>query len=135
MKPIYLVLFLFLTAVWSCGNYSGYPAADNALEAGREFIDGCLKGDFSRATFYMIDDEENTKHLLQIKKEYTSKTAEQKQDYAAASIIVQEEETVNDSVHVIHYMNSYDKIARKVKVIFRKSIWQADFKYTFDGNL
>ncbi len=27
-----------------------YPKAENAFDAGREFIDGCLKGDFSNKT-------------------------------------------------------------------------------------
>jgi len=119
----------------ACGSGSDYPAADNAFDAGREFIDGCLKGDFARAAFYMVNDDENNKDLLQIKRVYSQKGVGQKQEYSTASIVIQEEETLSDTVHIIHYMNSYDRVARKVKVVLRDNTWKTDFKYTFDGNL
>ena len=134
MRSAYLILLSFLFfACLGCG--SKYPESGDALEAGREFIDGCLKGDFNRAAFYMISDEENTKDLQQLKNTYNQKTDEQKQNFYQASIFVNEDAVVNDTVHVINYMNSYDKIARKVKVVLRKNVWQVDFKYTFNGNL
>ncbi len=130
------VLFLLLPIfVCACGSDSDYPAADNAFDAGREFIDGCLKGDFTKAAFYMVSDDENNKDLLQIKRVYNEKGIGQKQEYSTASIVIQQEETLSDTVHIIHYMNSYDKIARKVKVVLRDNTWKTDFKYTFDGNL
>jgi len=135
MKSIYLVIGAFTFLVMACHPGSSFPAADNAFDAGREFIDGCLKGDFNKAAFYMVNDGENNKDLMEIKRVYTAKSPEQKREYGTASIVIQEEETVSDSVHIIHYMNSYDKIARKVKVVLRNNIWQTDFKYTFDGNL
>jgi hypothetical protein len=135
MKPAYSIFLFLALAICSCGAGGGFANADNAFDAGREFIDGCLKGDFSKATFYMINDEENNRDLQEIKRDYKAKSTEQKQEYYTASIIVQEEETLSDSVHIIYYMNSYDKIARKVKVILRNGNWQVDFKYTFNGNL
>ena len=83
----------------------------------------------------MVNDGENNKDLEQIKMNYNAKTIEQKQQYHDASIIVNEDETVSDSVHIINYMNAYDKIARKIKVILHNGVWQVDFKYTFNGNL
>jgi hypothetical protein len=162
MKPVLKILFLFVISAYGCDTGNKFPAAENAFDAGREFIDGCLKGDFVKATFYMAGDTENNRDLLQIQRVYNSKSADQRREYASASIIIQEEEAISDSVHIIHYMNSeyasasiiiqeeeaisdsvhiihymnsYDKIARKVKVILRNGDWQVDFKYTFDGNL
>jgi hypothetical protein len=112
-----------------------YPKAENAFDAGREFIDGCMKGDFNRAAFYMVNDDENNKDLQHIKATYKEKSQDQKQQYYQSSIIVNEDATVSDSVHIINYMNSYDKIARKVKVVLNNNTWQVDFKYTFNGNL
>jgi hypothetical protein len=134
MKPVCLILLLLVFAACTGGN-DEYPKAENAFDAGREFIDGCLKGDFNRAAFYMADDAENNRDLLQIKTTYKLKSQEQKQQYYQASIIVNEDATVSDSVHIINYMNSYDKIARKVKVVLRNNTWLVDFKYTFNGNL
>ena len=112
-----------------------YPEASTALEAGREFIDGCLKGDFEKASAYMISDSINQSDLLKIKRDYNSKTEDQKHSYATASIIISEDATVNDTMHIIDYKNSYDQFARKVKVVERNGKWKVDFKYTFNGNL
>ena len=124
-----LIMFLLI------GCADTYPAASTALEAGREFIDGCLKGDFERASAYMINDKENESDLLKIKRDYDSKSKEQKASYATASIIITEDAGVNDTMHVINYKNSYDQFARKVKVVNREGEWKVDFKYTFNGNL
>ncbi|MGI8951207.1 MAG: hypothetical protein ACR2FN_06440 [Chitinophagaceae bacterium] len=114
---------------------NNYPKAENALDAGREFIDGCLKGDFKKAEFYMLKDAENEKQLNQLKRDYEMSSAADKEQYKTASIIINNEETINDSTHIIFYKNSFDKIARKVKLILRNSNWQVDFKYTTNGNL
>ncbi len=126
------ILVVILLA--SCtGN--NYLPAETALEGGREFIDACLNGDFDKAAFYMIDNSVNTEDLLKIKRDYNLKSSDEKYNYSSASIIINADETINDSTHIINYKNSYDKIARKVKVIKRKDRWMVDFKYTFDGNL
>lgn len=135
MKTVYLAVIICLCLVGCVSNSDEFPKAENAFDAGREFIDGCLKGDFKRAAFYMVNDTENSNDLQQIKKIYKEKSADQQQNYYKASIIVNEDETVSDTVHVINYMNSYDKVARKVKVVLRNNAWQVDFKYTFNGNL
>lgn len=126
---------LFILLIFICSCAQQYPVASTALEAGREFIDACLKGDFKKASAYMIDDSENQKDLLKIKRDYDSKNEDNKHAYATASIIINEDATVNDSIHVVNYKNSYDQFARKVKVVQRNGKWLVDFKYTFNGNL
>jgi len=132
MKAVYLFTLLFIFI--ACNN-DNYPKAENALDAGREFIDGCLKGDFKRAEFYMVKDGENNSELLKLKNQYKEKSQEQQTSFYNASIILNEDAAVSDTVHIINYMNSYDKIGRKVKVVLRNNIWLVDFKYTFSGNL
>jgi len=122
-------------AMFASCNGTDYPKAENALDAGREFIDACLKGDFAKADFYMLDDADNEKRLSQIKTDYNKRSSDDKQQYKTASIIIGDEEALNDSTHIIHYRNSFDKVARKIKVIKRDNTWLVDFKYTFDGNL
>lgn len=118
-----------------CGCNQKYPKAENALDAGREFIDGCLKGDFEKAAYYMLDDANNKELLLTQKRNYDVKSKQEKMEYNNASIIIIEDAAINDSTHIINYRNSYDKIGRKVKVIFYNNGWLVDFKYTFNGNL
>ncbi|MEP6513600.1 MAG: hypothetical protein ABJA79_07015 [Parafilimonas sp.] len=136
---MYLLRYIYAACIVitaSCSNDSGkYPKAENALDAAREFISASLKGDFQKASFYMLKDEENQHRLNLIEKDYRSKSNSQKQEYFDASIIINEDATLNDSIHIINYQNSYDNIARKVKVINRNNTWLVDFKYTFNGNL
>ena len=130
----YFYCSIITMAIFAC-NIPNYQPGTTALEGGREFIDACLKGDFKKAAFYMIDDSANSSNLLKIKRDYDFKTSDEKHDYATASIIINSDETINDSTHIINYANSYDKIARKIKVINRNGKWLVDFKYTFNGNL
>ncbi len=131
--PVSFAWLFFL--LFACGGKDAFPKAENALDAGREFIDGSLKGDFKKANFYMIDDAENQKQMLEIQRAYNAKSNEEKLQYFDASIVINEDATINDSTHIINYQNSYDKTDRKIKVINRGGAWLVDFKYTFNGNL
>ena len=136
MKKVHNCFYYgLLMVLFTACNVNNYQPASTALEGGREFIDACLKGDFDKAAFYMIDDSINNKNLLKIKRDYDFKPAEEKHSYAVSSIIINADETINDSTHIINYSNSYDKVAHKVKVINRNDKWLVDFKYTFNGNL
>jgi hypothetical protein len=130
-----LSFFCLVVLIVSSCNVPNYQPATTALEGGREFIQAYLAGDFDKASFYMINDNINNSDLLKIKRDYDSKSADEKHSYATASIIINSDETINDSTHIINYANSYDKIAHKVKVINRNQQWLVDFKYTFNGNL
>jgi hypothetical protein len=132
MRTALFFLLAFITFT-SCG--SKYPPAENAFDAGREFIDACLKGDFNKASFYMLQNGTNINILDSIQKEYNAKSSTLQQQYKSASIIIGQEETVSDSIHIIYYKNSYDKIAHKLKVVKSNDNWLVDFKYTFNGNL
>src|SRR3954449_5774672 len=128
------IIIFFSCILFSCAE-KHYTKAENALDAGREFIDGCLKGDFDKASYYMLQDDKNKSLLLQQKRNYDAKSKEEKQEYNSASIIIYEDATINDSTHIINYQNSYDKVGRKVKVISKNNTWLVDFKYTFNPNL
>lgn len=131
MKWLFLIgvsMMLFL----SCNSY---PIAENPLDAAREFIDACLKGDFDKADFYMLQDNENNAQLEKLKVTYRSRSASEKAAYNDANIVILEDSAVNDTTEIINYKNSYDNIARKARVIQRNGVWQVDLKYTFDGNL
>jgi hypothetical protein len=128
------VIIIFCYAIlYSCSEK--YSKAENALDAGREFIRNCMDGDFDKASFYMLKNDRNNSLLLTQKRNYDAKSKDEKMEYNSASIIIIEDAAINDSTHIINYQNSYDKIGRKVKVIFHNNTWLVDFKYTFNGNL
>jgi len=131
----FLAAITFISLVLGCSGDKKYPKAENAFDAGREFIDGCLKGDFEKASFYMLKDEDNKAHLSKLQADYKLKSKSDKQQYHDASINILDDEEVDDHTHIINYKNSYDHIARKVKVVLQGSDWVVDFKYTFNGNL
>ncbi|MFT4204698.1 MAG: hypothetical protein QM610_12405 [Chitinophagaceae bacterium] len=129
---------LFIAVVYfffSCQQQPVYEPAQDSMEAGRQFIDGCLKGEFKRANFYMVQDATNKDELQRMQSAYDRKDADYRVQYRQASILIDHEEAVNDSVRVIYYKNSFDKEPRKVKVVQRSDQWLVDLKYTFDGNL
>ncbi|RFM27710.1 DUF4878 domain-containing protein [Deminuibacter soli] len=133
MKKMLIGIFVLL-AVTSCGGEKFEPA-DNALDAGRFFIEGCLKGDFDKAAFYILPDDVNRQDLNQLQKHYKENGKAKNAEYKKASIYINNLEELNDSTTVINYANSYDKIARKLRVIRKGTNWQVDLKYTFNGNL
>lgn len=128
-------LFALLLSLLLPGCSSQYPKAEDPLDAGREFIDATLKGDFEKARAYMLSDEANEKAFGRMVNGYRQKSNEQKTEYHNASINILEEDTVSDSVHIISYKNSFDNIARKLKVTDTKDGWLVDLAYTFSGNL
>lgn len=124
---------VFMSALLlSCNNY---PKAENPLDAAREFIDACLKGDFDKANFYMLQDSENKAQLEKLKAAYRARSASQKSGYNDANIVILEDDTVNDSTEIINYKNSFDNVARKARVVQQNGAWLVDLKYTFNGNL
>ncbi len=131
MKPF--VFALLFPLFFSCGN--PYPKAENDFDAGREFIDGCLKGDFDRARFYLLKNEADNQQFDKLISNYRNKSSEQKKSYHEANIIILEENMLSDSVHIINYKNSFDNIPHKLKVVQTGDGWQVDLSYTFSGNL
>jgi hypothetical protein len=130
-------LFCFsLLFFLSCNNHNvEYKEANSALDAGREFIDACLKGDFVKADYYMLQDDENKKYLQKIEREYREKDRDGRGQYREASINIAEIDNPKEEITIINYSNSYDKIGHKLKIIEKSNKWLVDFKYTFNPNL
>jgi hypothetical protein len=126
---------LLLTFLFSCNNKSEYKKPENALEAGREFIESSLKGHYNTAKKYMLLNEENVYWLNKVSNDYNKLSEQDKAGYSQASININEVADVSDSVTVINYSNSYKKRSQKVKVVKHNGEWLVDFKYTFSGNL
>jgi len=133
----YLAIILSFTLVFSCKNPEDeYHAPENALDAGREFIQQSLKGNFKTAEKYMLQDKDNKYWLDKISKDFSTKSEQEKTGFSKASINIAEvSDVVPDSVTVISFSNSYTKVPQKVKVVKYNGTWAVDFKYTFSGNL
>ena len=97
--------------------------AENGLDAGREFIDACLKGDFERASFYMLDSKENKAILENIEKEYREKDKEGRQELRTASINIKEVSEPNDSTVLMYHSTSLDTTGKKTIIIKQNNHW------------
>ena len=129
MQKSFLISMLFLL---SCSNNNiAYSKAENAFDAGREFIDGTLKGDFKKAAFYMLSDSVNQQFLAVQEKDFRLKDKEGRQQLRTASINIQQVEDLDSTISIIHYNNSYEKKDQLIKVIKLNNNWQVDFKYSF----
>lgn len=105
--------------------------AENSFDAGREFIDGNLKGDFQKAAFYMIADEQNKQFLSVAEQEYRQKDKEGRQELRSASINLEKVEDLNKDQSIIYFSNSFDKKPQKIKVIKTQQGWLVDYKFSF----
>lgn len=121
------LLFLSFFFALSCSQQK-FHIAENDLDAGREFIDGALKGNFDKATFYLLKDDENLKFLHLYKAAYSKKTNEDKKQLQDATINILQIKTLNNKETIIFFRNSFDKISRQIKVILQDGIWQVDLK-------
>lgn len=104
--------------------------AENGLDAGREFIDACLKGDFERASFYMMDTKENKAILDNIEKEYREKDKEGRQELRTASINIKEVSEPNDSTVLMYHSTSLDTTGKKTIIIKQNNRWLVNLNQT-----
>lgn len=126
------LLFISLLLIISCNsNKVPFSKAENAFDAGREFIDGTLKGDFKKAAFYMLTDSVNQQFLAVQERDFRLKDKEGRQQLRTASINIQQVEDLDSIVSIIHYNNSFDKFNQSVKVIKQNNNWLVDYKYSF----
>lgn len=135
-KTLKQLIYAVLILLMACGqSQKPYTNAENALDAGREFIDACLKGDFARAKWYMVDDSTNQGHLDRAESKYRNYDKEGRQQLRSASINISEVSDVDTATSIIYYSNSFDQQPLKIKVIKQAEKWLVDFKYTFNPNL
>jgi hypothetical protein len=135
-KSLKQLLLSLLVLGMSCSQQTNtYPVAENALDAGREFIDACLKGDFAKARWYMVDDSANQGHLQRAETKFRNYDKEGRQQLRTASINISEVSDVDTTISIIYYSNSFDQQPLKVKVVKQQEKWLVDFKYTFNPNL
>ena len=126
------LLFISLLFFVSCSNNNiQYPKAENAFDAGREFIDGTLKGDFKKAAFYMLPDSSNQQFLAVLEKDFRLKDKEGRQQLRTASINIQQVEDIDGTLSIIHYNNSFEKKDQLVKVVKQNNRWLVDYKFSF----
>lgn len=129
MKMSSILIGLLVLLIIACSSPAkSFTPAENGLDAGREFIDACLKGDFSKAAFYMLEDEKNKQLLSTVEAAYREKDKEGRQEFRLASINIKEVAEPNDSTVMLYHSNSLDTSAKQTIIVKINNIWLVDFK-------
>jgi hypothetical protein len=115
----------------SCQDKADYEKAEDAQDAGREFIRASLDGNYDKALFYLYKDPSNTNIRLldKWKKDYNKRSQEDKVGFKDANIIAIRIDPVSDSVVNYVYTNTFEvKDTTTIKVINVNGEWLVDLK-------
>jgi hypothetical protein len=124
MKRFSWIIFILLV---SCNSkQQDYLKAEDALDAGREYINAISQGDFSKAAFYILQNEKNQSVLKELEKSYREKDKEGRQQLRTSSININEVKEVNDSSTLIYFSNSFDKQPHILFVLKQNNTWLVD---------
>lgn len=130
IKKILLPSLLLLAA---CTGPHSYKKAEDAQDAGREFIRASLDGDYDKAVFYMYPDTTNQMLIEKWKKDYDRMSQDQRKQYRDADILPIDIKAVNDSTTSYTYANTYKKDTTTIKIIRVHGDWLVDFKEILKG--
>jgi hypothetical protein len=121
MKSIAALLFALLIG---CTNTSkSFPPATSAIEAGRNYIEACLQGDFEKAKAYAAANETIQSYTTNTEKIYRTLGKEGRSNFRQASIIILDV-TDQDSLHtLIKYRNSMDNTPHQIAIEKAKGNW------------
>ena len=132
MKIMKRLLIILLTALVACGGNGRYTKAEDAQDAGRQFIRATLDGEHSKARFYLLKDTTNLLLLKQQETNYNQLSGQDKNEFRASSIRPIEIKAVNDSVTLYKYYNTFhSKDTTTLRIIRLNSEWLVDLKSIF----
>lgn len=131
MLKFLLTGFIFLSFITACNQQVTTVKNSDPLEAGREFINASLTGEFDYAKKYLLADSTNLMYFERFVEFDNKKPSADKEGYKNSNIIINTTENISDSVTIINYSNTYKKEPSKIKLIKKDSKWLVDFKYTF----
>ena len=126
-----LVLMGFFS---SCGNDTDRSnttnTSENDVDAARNFIRLFLDGELDKARTMLVQDTLNTQIFDAYERIYKNRSALEKNGYKGSSIQIHSVRTVNDSVSVVSYSNTFKKIVDSLKVMKDDKTWKIDLKYS-----
>lgn len=120
-----------LMLIISCQDKGSYKKADDAEEAGTEFIRASLDGNYERAKFYLYKDSAdfNLRLLDKWKASYDAMDKQEKSKYHSASIRPTKIEPSSDSASYSYtYYNSYKKDTTTIRILKVNDEWLVDLR-------
>lgn len=125
----YVIITVLTLVLVACSGGGGYQKAEDAQDAGRQFIRASLDGDYEKAKFYLLKDEDNLTLLKKQQANYQRMSNEDKRSFSEASILPIEIKPVNDSVTNYTYNNSFHpKDTTTIRIVKVNNEWLVDLK-------
>jgi hypothetical protein len=125
IRKFFLPAVLLLAA---CNNIHSFKKAEDAEDAGTEFIRAALDGNYDKAKFYLYEDSTNQILFNMWKKKYDGMPHEERKMYQDADILPITIQKVNDSVTSYTYANSYKRDTTTIRVVRIDGDWLVDLK-------
>ncbi len=128
---LFCLLLLIIAGLSSCKDEPRFTKAEDAQDAGREFIRASLDGDYEKARFYLLNDSNDTNLMMldKWKNGYNRRTVEDKVSYKDASIIAIKVEAIDDSTVNFVYTNTFEpKDTTTIKIVRVTGEWLVDLK-------
>ncbi len=126
MKTKYL--FCLLIFMMACNAGKTFNKAEDAQDAGRQFIRASLDGDYEKARFYLLSDSTNLLLISKWQQGFDKMDQNTRQQYRDASILPIKIRTVNDSVTIYSFSNSFRKDTTTVRIVRVQGEWLVDLK-------
>jgi hypothetical protein len=120
-----------IVLMMSCQNKESYKKADDAEEAGTEFIRASLDGNYEKAKFYLYKDSAdfNLRVLDKWKMAYDAMDKDEKSKYHSASIRpIKIEPSADSSSYSYSYYNSYKKDTTTIMILKSNNDWLVDLR-------
>jgi hypothetical protein len=120
--------YLFFLLIFISCNNKQYKPAEDGLDAAREFMNACLKGDFKKAKFYIVQNQKNYNLIFDISDKYFKNTEAQKKELGNASIRVLSTKEIDSISSQIILGNSFDKKIDTLFTVKKNNAWLVDAK-------
>lgn len=124
-----ILLVLTFLSVVSCKDEKNFTAAEDAQEAGTQFIRASLDGNYAKAKFYLLKDSTNLVLIKRQQLNYEQLSADNKRGNREASIRPIEIKSENDSSTLYKYYhtaNTGDTTTIRIKK--ENGEWLVDLK-------
>lgn len=100
-----------------------FPPATSSIEAGRNYLEACLQGDFEKATAYAATSEIMKSTTATNEKTYRALDKEGRSSFRQASIVILDI-TDKDSLHTLmNFQYSLDKKPRQIEIEKTNGKW------------
>ena len=126
LKTLFALAFPLL--ILSCNAGKTFNKAEDAQDAGRQFIRASLDGDYEKARFYLLTDSVNLLLISKWQHGFDKMDKETRQQYREASILPINIRALNDSVTTYTFSNSFRKDTTTVHIVRINGEWLVDLK-------